>query len=110
MFHEAVSIQRTAKWAEGRKFLWDKNKKEKNGKYLIGREITWPALIGVRRNTEVSIESRDALGLGDWLSGYTAFLAEQSLYGGTKPSKFEFADTAHQAGTLHLYPRYLFQH
>ena len=52
-------------------------------KYLIGREITWPALFGIR-NTEVSIDSRDGLGLGDWLTGYTAFLDKQSLYRGTK--------------------------
>src|SRR5574340_147231 len=36
-------------------------------------------------------------------------LRSRAFTGAHKSSKFEFADMAHQAGTLHLWPRYLFQ-
>lgn len=48
-------------------------------------------------NREVSIEPRVGLKFGDWLTGYTELLINQSI-GAQKLSEIWFADTVPRAG------------
>lgn len=76
-----VSIRRTAKWGGTQKDFkgYIKNKEEKNRTYLIGWGHRVHFACG-EKEEEISIEPRVGLLSGDWLTGYPAHLAKESLY------------------------------